>query len=298
MSNIESVPPLPMFPAEPSNIVIPQHDLGPPPPIFPTEPSGIVMRYYHSMPSLPTFPAEPYSSLRTIPHKIVSTIEVHNLLHKQGLFTLSIPDLKLYPGQLTYIGGESGSGKSTLMKILALEQTPTEGDVYIFTSRLRTLSSGSRNELLRRKIMYIPQKHYGLMDCSAQQNVQRPLQDYKGLNRSDAQRLAYTVLDTVGLPEECFKRKFKTLSGGQKARVAIAMAYAIGRPICLADEILADLDQKSRMHILRLFQELARNGFTVVIVAHQPDLQSYFHRVIEMKDGHIISDKRHTGITS
>ncbi len=84
----------------------------------------------------------------------------------------------------------------------------------------------------------------------------------------------------------------KDLSGGERARVAIAKAYAAERPLCLADEILAALDEPNRIAIIDLFQDLAEDGFTVIVIAHQPEMRNRFHRVIEMEHGRIKNDMR------
>lgn len=224
------------------------------------------------------------------------TIEMRNIVHKLGEFTLMIPSLVLNAGELTYIGGEAGSGKSTLIRMLALEFDPSQGEIVILNKSIRALSMAERVDLRGKEIMYIPQRHLGLTERSPIENIQRPLHDYNHLDWSEASQIAETVLTTVGLPKRCFNKRLKFLSGGERARVAIAKAYAIGRPICLADEILAALDQNSRLYILSLFQELAQNGFTVIVIAHQPDLQNRFHRVIELSGGRIIHDKRNNGI--
>jgi ABC-type lipoprotein export system ATPase subunit len=100
------------------------------------------------------------------------------------------------------------------------------------------------------------------------------------------------------LPPQRFHANIRDLSGGERARVAIAKAYAAERPICLADEILPALDEATRIAIIDLFQWLAGDGFTVVVIAHQPNLMDRFHRVIEVKDGQVVNDVRHRAVVS
>jgi putative ABC transport system ATP-binding protein len=224
------------------------------------------------------------------------TIAVRNLHHTfpGGTFRLSIPSLDIMPGELTYIGGASGSGKSTLIKFLALETVPDSGDIYILDRLIRMLPAKDLDDLRGGGLTYIPQGHLGLTDNTAIQNIQRVLYDYDGVPWTQAEHLAQQALQMVGLDPQNHKQKIKLLSGGQQARVAIAKVFARGRPLCLADEILPALDDKSRHDVLRLLQQLARGGFTVVLIAHQPELKSYFHRVIEMQAGQIIGDQRQT----
>jgi ABC-type lipoprotein export system ATPase subunit len=222
------------------------------------------------------------------------TIAVRNLHHTfpGGTFRLSVPTLDIMPGELTYIGGASGSGKSTLIKFLALETVPDGGDIYMLDRLIRMLPEKDLDDLRGGGLTYIPQGHLGLIDNTAIQNIQRVLYDYDGVPWTQAERQAQHALQTVGLDAQNHKQKVKLLSGGQQARVAIAKVFARGRPICLADEILPALDDKSRHDVLRLLQQLARGGFTVAIIAHQPELKPYFHRVIEMQAGQIVGDQR------
>lgn len=223
-----------------------------------------------------------------------SAIVVRDLRHTYAHFALSIPHLDIMPGEMTYIGGASGSGKSTLIKILALELVPTAGNIWVLGWQTNTLPPPILDNLRGGGLTYIAQGHLGLIDNTAVQNIQRVLYDYDGVPWDVAERQAQAALSLAGLPPQNFSQRVKNLSGGEQARVAIAKVYARGRPICLADEILPALDEKRRIDVLRLLQRLAAAGFTVVLIAHQPELKGYFHRVIEMRAGQIIDDKRHT----
>jgi ABC-type lipoprotein export system ATPase subunit len=211
--------------------------------------------------------------------------------HGTGDFALSVPNLALYPGELTYIGGTSGCGKSTLLKLLALHRPPARGEIKILDRLLTGLSAIEQDQIRGGTITYIPQGNLGLTDNTAIDNIKRPLHDLNGFKWASASRAADAALRRVGLPEDTFGKKLTNLSGGQRARVAVALAYALERTICLADEILAPLDPSSRMHVLRLLQELAAEGRTVVVIAHEPALQQYFDRVILMRAGRISSEK-------
>ena len=284
-----------------------------PPPLRPPRPSG----------GAPTPPAPPLSAARpatpiaasrapqpVIPRRPLGaasppgapfvtlgrpTVQARGLRHTfagNGSFVLTIPQLALMPGELTYIGGESGSGKSTLIKFLALEALPESGEIVVMDRPVRALPERDLDDLRGGGITYIPQSDLGLTDHTAIQNIERTLHDHDNLGWGEARQAAHLALQTVGLKAERCDQRIKLLSGGEKARVALAKVYARGRPICLADEILPALDADSRLMVLRLLQRLAAEGFTVAIIAHQPELKGHFHRVIEMRAGSIIGDQR------
>lgn len=222
------------------------------------------------------------------------TIALRNLrfAYPGARFAIDIPALDFYPGELTYLGGVSGSGKSTLMKILALELAPEAGDMWVLSRHLRSLSSHDQDDLRGGGLTYIPQGNLGLIDRNPVENIVRVLQDFDALPQSEAVRRAYAALGAVRLPAVCLRKKVGLLSGGEQARVAIAKVFATERPICLMDEILPALDKQSRLDVLALLQQLAAYGFTVAVIAHQPELQPHFHRVIEMDLGRVVSDQR------
>lgn len=245
------------------------------------------------VPPMMHYPMPPRQALPGMMPAKRPTIVVRNLRQSYANFSLSIPQLDIMPGEMTYIGGASGSGKSTLIKILALELVPTSGDLWIMDWQTKTLPPPILDNLRGGGLTYIAQGHLGLIDNTAVQNIQRVLYDYDGVPWEIAAQQAQAALTMVGLPSHLFTQRVKNLSGGEQARVAIAKVYARARPICLADEILPALDEKRRIDVLRLLQRLAIGGFTVVLIAHQPELKGYFHRVIEMRAGQIIDDKRH-----
>lgn len=223
------------------------------------------------------------------------SIGVRNLQHvfPGSGFQLWVPQLDLMPGELTYIGGASGSGKSTLIKFLAMESKLEHGNIWIMDRPLRGLVPNDLADLKGAAMTYIPQGHLGLVDLSAIENIARVLKDYDGLSRQQSLQQAALALRMAGLDDQHHNKRVKLLSGGQQARVAIAKVFARGRPICLSDEILPALDDKSRLAVLHLFQQLIDSGgFTVVMIAHQPELKKHFRRVIEMRDGQIINDTR------
>jgi ABC-type lipoprotein export system ATPase subunit len=263
-------------------------------PTVPTAPVAGAQIYSYTTAERPARPT-PY----TRPPHVPPTLVVRDLRQTYAgnpPFTLSIPWLELFPGELTYIGGPSGSGKSTLIKLLALETRPPAGDLWVLGRHVNSLPDHECDDLRGGGITYIPQGDLGLVDQSPVEIIRRLLYDYEGVDFAAGTRRAEQGLARAKLPPERYYRRVKLLSGGEKARVAIGKAYAAERPICLADEILPALDEETRIDIIDLFQDLADDGFTVVIVAHQPNLRQRFHRVIELDRGQIRSDLRYAPV--
>ncbi len=211
----------------------------------------------------------------------------------EGQFQLEIPQLDLHPRELTYIGGASGCGKSTLIKLLALEGRPDSGEMVILDQPIAWPANRVVTNLRGEGITYLSQGDFGLLGISPLENIARPLFDYNGVSQYEARTRALAALEAVGLPPDCFDKGVLELSGGQRARVALAKAFALRRPICLADEVLAALDAASRLEMVRFFRRYAEEeSITAAFIAHQPDLQPFFHRVILMEAGRIIEDRR------
>lgn len=234
--------------------------------------------------------ASPYTPPNLPPTLVAQGIYCH---FAKSNFTLQIPDLRLFPAEITYIGGPSGSGKSTLMRMLTLETQPDRGNIMMLGYHVASLTADQRDDFRGGGITYIPQGHLGLVDgITPVETIARLLLDYDGIDLATGEARAEAALARARLPRERFRVRVKELSGGERARVAIAKAYAAERPLCLADEILPALDEDNRIAIIDLFQDLAEDGFTVAIIAHQPNLMNRFHRVIELEAGRLKSDTR------
>jgi putative ABC transport system ATP-binding protein len=188
------------------------------------------------------------------------------------------------------IMGASGSGKSTLMNILGCLDRPTSG-TYELAGRL--VSGMSKNELadIRSHFLGFVFQQFNLLSrTSALENVELPLV-YAGVKAKERRRRARAALERVGLGARV-EHHPNQLSGGQQQRVAIARAIINEPKVILADEPTGALDSRTSVEVMALFQELSDTGITVVVVTHEPDVASFASRVISMKDGKVVSDKR------
>ena len=197
-------------------------------------------------------------------------------------------DLKLYAGEFVAIVGQSGSGKSTLMNILGCLDRPTTG-TYRFMGK--DVSHFGRDELaqLRREAFGFVFQSYNLIGgASATENVEVPA-IYAGMPPAERRARAQALLGSLGLAERLDHRP-NQLSGGQQQRVSIARALMNGGQIILADEPTGALDSKSGVEVLALLDALSRKGHTVIVITHSPEVAAHAHRVIEIRDGLIVSD--------
>jgi len=197
--------------------------------------------------------------------------------------------LTVRQGELMAIMGHSGSGKSTLMNILGCLDTPTEGRYLLEGTDVAGLGRDELAEIRNRKIGFVFQGFNLLSRTTALENVELPML-YSGVPAKERREKAMNSLKTVGL-EGREHHTPNQLSGGQQQRVAIARAIVNEVPIILADEPTGNLDSRTSIEIMELFQRL--NGearITVILVTHEPDIASYCKRVVRFTDGRITSD--------
>lgn len=198
-------------------------------------------------------------------------------------------DLTIDKGEFVAIMGASGSGKSTLMNILGCLDVPT-GGVYRFDNEEAQKLSQNRLALLRnRKMGFVFQSFNLLPRTTALENVELPLLYNKEVASGTARKKALQALEWVGLKDRAFHYS-NQLSGGQQQRVAIARAIVNDPVILLADEPTGNLDSAMSDEIMALFQNLNRNGITVIMVTHEPDIAQYASRKVTFRDGHILTD--------
>jgi len=202
---------------------------------------------------------------------------------------LSGMNMNVEPCEWIAIMGPSGSGKSTLMHLIGLLDRPTSGNYVLDGRDVSGLQGGELANARRDLIGFVFQSYNLLPRESALKNVELPMV-YAGVGRKERRKRALGVLERVGLSERAHYRP-PELSGGQMQRVAIARALVNGPALLLADEPTGNLDTVSGAEILDLFEELnASGGVTVVVVTHDPEVAARAQRIVELRDGRIVSD--------
>ena len=199
-------------------------------------------------------------------------------------------DLTIQSGEMIAIMGASGSGKSTLMNILGCLDAPTTGAYWLDGVRVDGLSRNALADLRNVKLGFVFQGFNLLARTSAIDNVELPLLYDRAERWNDTRALARTALEHVGLADR-MDHTPSELSGGQQQRVAIARALVTKPTLLLADEPTGNLDSRTSIEIMALFQQLNDVGLTVVLVTHEHDIARYAKRVIEMRDGCIVRDE-------
>ncbi|GAB4365722.1 MAG: ABC transporter ATP-binding protein [Spirochaetales bacterium] len=199
-------------------------------------------------------------------------------------------DLEIQPGEFVAIMGASGSGKSTLMNVMGCLDLPTEGVYCLEGTDVTSLDPDQIAEVRNSKIGFVFQSFNLLPRTTALENVELPLlyRRDKASTREIRNR-AMEALSRVGLADRV-DHVPSQLSGGQQQRVAIARALVTQPPLILADEPTGNLDTEMSLEIMTLFQELHREGITIVMVTHEPDIARFAHRKIVVRDGVILQD--------
>jgi putative ABC transport system ATP-binding protein len=198
--------------------------------------------------------------------------------------------LSVDAGEFVAIMGASGSGKSTLMNVLGCLDRPTSGSYRLAGEEVGALDRNRLAELRNRTLGFVFQSFNLLARTSALENVELPLL-YSGVSGADRRRRGEAALARVGLADR-MRHHPNQLSGGQQQRVAIARAI-VGEPrIVLADEPTGNLDSRTSVEVMSLLQDLGDSGITVVLVTHEHDIAEHATRVVEMRDGRVLSDVR------
>ncbi|MFV0503420.1 MAG: ABC transporter ATP-binding protein [Lachnospirales bacterium] len=231
----------------------------------------------------------------------MNKIELKNLhkTYKNGKLEVKAVrgiNLNIADGEFISIMGASGSGKSTMMNILGCLDRLTEGQYILDGEDVSTIAGKALSTCRNKKIGFVFQSFNLLPKLTTLQNVELPM-IYAGIKKSERHEKALSALEKVGLGDRVH-HKPNELSGGQKQRVAIARALVNEPAIILADEPTGNLDSKSSVEILEIFQGLNNNGSTIVMVTHEPDIAIYTKRIVTFKDGLIIEDRLNKQITA
>ncbi len=208
----------------------------------------------------------------------------------QTVHALRGVDLRVKRGEMIAVMGHSGSGKSTLMNMLGCLDVPTSGDYYLDGVRVNGLSRNQLADLRNQKLGFVFQGFNLLARTSALENVELPLLYDRSGTKRDTRALAQHSLERVGLGQRVDHHPSE-LSGGQQQRVAIARALVTAPTVLLADEPTGNLDSRTSIEIMALFQELNEEGVTILIVTHEPDIACYAKRLVEVRDGRILRDE-------
>jgi len=202
-------------------------------------------------------------------------------------------NLTVKKGEFVSIMGQSGSGKSTFMNILGCLDRPTAGKYYLDGVDVGSQDDDALSYIRNQKIGFVFQSFNLIPRTTAAKNVELPM-IYARRSARERQSRALALLEKVGLSSRIHHLP-NELSGGQKQRVAIARALANDPPIILADEPTGNLDSASSVEIMELFKALNKEGVTIIVVTHEPDIAQYTDRVIRFRDGRLIKDITRTG---
>ncbi|HEY4354296.1 MAG TPA: ABC transporter ATP-binding protein [Acidobacteriaceae bacterium] len=206
----------------------------------------------------------------------------------QQVHALRGVDIRIRHNEYVAIMGPSGSGKSTLMNLIGCLDTPSQGRYWLNGHDVSSLNDDELARIRNKEIGFVFQTFNLLARATSLHNVELPL-IYNGTGAAERTIRAKEVLDQVGLGARMM-HKPNELSGGQRQRVAIARALVNHPSIILADEPTGNLDSKTSIEIMALFDDLHAKGNTIVLVTHEPDIAEYAHRIISIRDGEVATD--------
>ncbi len=229
---------------------------------------------------------------------IISVEELRKIyiMGKTEVKALQSVTLDINKNEYVALMGPSGSGKSTLMNLLGCLDTPTSGNYVLNGTNVSTMSDADLAEVRNREIGFVFQTFNLLPRLSALDNVALP-QVYSGISKSKRQERAREVLEMVGLGDRVH-HKPNELSGGQRQRVAIARALVNDPSIILADEPTGNLDTKTSIEIMEIFERIQEAGNTLILVTHEPDIAEHAHRIVRLRDGLVESDVLNSTVVS
>ena len=212
--------------------------------------------------------------------------------HGRQAVSMSAVRPALFPHLALAVMGPSGSGKSILMNILGCFDRPTSGDYWLVGRRVSQLDRNALARMRNRTLGFVFQSFNLLSRTTALENIELPLL-YAGVSARERHTRAREALARVGLADRMHHHP-NQMSGGQQQRVAVARALVTRPRLMVADEPTGNLDSRTSIEIMALFQELGRSGITLLLVTHEPDIARYASRVVVMHDGRVQSDQRQT----
>jgi putative ABC transport system ATP-binding protein len=215
--------------------------------------------------------------------------KTYDMGSEQQVSALRGISLKIKDNEYVAIMGPSGSGKSTFMNLIGCLDSPSKGNYWLNSQLVSSLDDDELARIRNKEIGFVFQTFNLLARATALQNVELPL-IYNGTPAAERLERAKDALRNVNL-EARMHHKPNELSGGQRQRVAIARALVNRPSIILADEPTGNLDSKTGVEIMALFDELQAKGNTIIVVTHEPDIAEYAHRVVHIRDGEIASDE-------
>jgi putative ABC transport system ATP-binding protein len=226
-------------------------------------------------------------------------IEINNLSKIYQMGTERVEALKsvslgINKNEFVALMGPSGSGKSTLMNLLGCLDTPTSGDYSLNQNDVSQMTDSELAEVRNKEIGFVFQTFNLLPRLSSLDNVALPLV-YSGDSKKVRSEKAKRALEMVGLGDRV-NHKPNELSGGQRQRVAIARALVNNPSIILADEPTGNLDTKTSIEIMSIFEQIHKMGNTVILVTHEPDIAQHAHRIIRLRDGLIETDELNSNV--
>jgi len=218
----------------------------------------------------------------------IEGIKKYYQVGSQEVRALDGVDLAIGQNEYVAIMGPSGSGKSTMMNILGCLDTPSHGKYVLNGTDVSEMDDGELADIRNKEIGFVFQSFNLLPRYNALENVALPL-IYAGYSKKERNKKATDSLIEVGL-EKRMDHKPNELSGGQKQRVAVARALVNSPSIILADEPTGNLDSKTSIDIMNLFEEIYKDGNTVIVVTHEEDIAKFARRIVRLRDGKIESD--------